>query len=207
MKRGKALPTLGLASLIVLALMLWAAAALYFDFPVAKLRLPLIALYLLAIVVVWIASRRYSSALITAAVGFVVILVWWLSLQPSQSGDWQADNQNTGWAEVNGDQVIIHDFRNCAYTTEEDYTCAWETRSYNLSKRKHLDIAITWWGSPWIAHPILSFDFGDQGHVAMSIETRDLAGQSYSAIRGFFRQYRLIYIAADERDVIRLRTN
>jgi len=129
-----------------------------------------------------------------------VILVWWLSLQPSQSGDWQADNQNTGWAEVNGDQVIIHDFRNCAYTTEEDYTCAWEMRSYNLSKLKHLDIAITWWGSPWIAHPILSFDFGDQGHVAMSIETRDLAGQSYSAIRGFFRQYRLIYIAADERD-------
>ena len=66
---------------------------------------------------------------------------------------------------------------------------------------------ITWWGSPWIAHPIVSFDFGDQGHVAMSIETRDEVGQEYSAVRGFFRQYGLTYIASDERDVIRLRTN
>jgi hypothetical protein len=69
------------------------------------------------------------------------------------------------------------------------------------------DILITWWGSPWIAHPIVSFDFGDQGHVVMSIETRDVIGQGYSAIRGFFHQYALTYIASDERDVIRLRTN
>ena len=204
-----ALRTLGtlLASLVVLALTVWATAALYFDFPVAKLRVPLICLYLLAIVAVWIASRRYSSALITAAIGFVVILLWWLSLKPSEKANWQADDQKTGWAKVDGDEVIIHDLRNCDYRTELDYSCSWETRSYNLSNLKHLDIAITWWGSPWIAHPILSFDFGPQGHVAMSIETRDLVGQSYSAIRGFFRQYSLIYIAADERDVIRLRTN
>jgi hypothetical protein len=196
-----------LASLLVFALTIWAIAAVYFDFPVAKLRLPLIFVYLLAIAGAWIASRRFGSALLVAAVGFTVILLWWLSLKPSQSGNWQPDDQNTAWAEIDGDQVIIHNLRNCDYRTEQDYTCGWETRRYNLSKLKHLDIAITWWGSPWIAHPILSFDFGDEGHVAMSIETRDLVGQSYSAIRGFFRQYRLIYIAADERDVIRLRTN
>jgi len=208
-RRRKALRTLGLllASLIVLGLTIWSTAALYIDFPVVKLRVPLIALYVLAIAVAWIASRRFSFALATAAVGFVVVLVWWLSLKPSQDGDWQPDDQNTAWATVDGDKVTIHDLRNCDYRSEQDYTCSWETRSYNLSNLKHLDLAITWWGSPWIAHPILSFDFGDQGHVAMSIETRDLVGQSYSAIRGFFRQYRLIYIAADERDVIRLRTN
>ena len=88
-----------------------------------------------------------------------------------------------------------------------DYTCQWETRSYNLANLSGVDIFITWWGSPWIAHPIVSFDFGDQGHVAMSIETRDVVGQGYSAIRGFFRQYALTYIASDERDVVRLRTN
>ena len=152
-------------------------------------------------------SRRFTSALLAATVGFAVILLWWLSLRPHSDGNWQADDQNTGWADINGDQVTIHNLRNCDYRTELDYTCAWETRSYDLSQLKHLDIAITWWGSPWIAHPILSFDFGDEGHVAMSIETRDLVGQSYSAIRGFFRQYTLTYIAADERDVIRLRTN
>jgi hypothetical protein len=204
-----ALRTLGLllASVVALVLAIWAIAALHFDFPVARLRFPLICIYLLAIVGAWFASRRFSVGLLTAAAGFLVVLVWWLSLKPAQFANWQADNQNTAWAEVNGDQVILHNVRNCDYRTEQEYTCSWETRSYNPSNLKHLDIAITWWGSPWIAHPILSFDFGDQGHVAMSIETRDLVGQSYSAIRGFYRQYALIYIAADERDVIRLRTN
>ena len=70
-----------------------------------------------------------------------------------------------------------------------------------------LDVFITYWGSPWIAHPIVSFDFGDQGHVAMSIETRKEVGETYSALRGFFRYYELIYTISDERDVVRLRTN
>jgi hypothetical protein len=196
-----------LASLVALVLAIWAVAALHFDFPVARLRVPLICVYLVAIAGAWVVSRRFSVGLLTAGIGFLVVLAWWLTLKPAQFSNWQADNENSAWAETNDDQVTIHNVRNCDYRTEQDYTCSWETRSYKLSNLKHLDIAITWWGSPWIAHPILSFDFGSQGHVAMSIETRDVVGQSYSAIRGFYRQYALIYIAADERDVIRLRTN
>jgi len=59
----------------------------------------------------------------------------------------------------------------------------------------------------WIGHPILSFDFGNDQHIAFSIEARYKVGQAYSAILGFFRQYELIFVVADERDVIRLRTN
>ena len=88
-----------------------------------------------------------------------------------------------------------------------DYTCQWETRSFDLANLSGADIFITWWGPTLIAHPIVSFDFGSQGHVPISIETRDVVGQSYSAIRGFFRQYELAYIISDERDVVRLRTN
>ncbi len=205
----RAFRTVGLivASIIVFLLATWAVAAVYFDLRVAGLRIPLILAYLLLIALVWLLSGRFTAALIAAALGFVVILVWWVRLTPSESGNWQPDNEKMAWADVDGDRVTIHNFRNCNYRTEQDYTCSWETRSYDLSHLKHLDIAITWWGSPWIAHPILSFDFGDEGHVAMSIETRDLVGQSYSAVRGFFKQYALTYIAADERDVIRLRTN
>ncbi len=78
---------------------------------------------------------------------------------------------------------------------------------YDLANLSGIDLFITWWGPTLIAHPIVSFDFGSQGHVPMSIETRDVVGQSYSAVRGFFRQYALIYIVTDERDVVRLRTN
>jgi hypothetical protein len=70
-----------------------------------------------------------------------------------------------------------------------------------------VDIAIDYWGSPWIAHPIVSFQFADALPVCFSIETRVKKGQAYSPIAGLYRRYELIYTVADERDVIRLRTN
>jgi Domain of unknown function (DUF4105) len=50
-------------------------------------------------------------------------------------------------------------------------------------------------------------DFDDSQNLAISIETRKEKGESYSALRGFFRQYELCYVVADERDLIGLRTN
>lgn len=205
----RVLRALGLTGMwFILALLtLWAVAALYFDFRVAALRIPVTLIYVLGIIAILlkVKRRRWAAALCVAA--FCIVLTWWLNLRPSNDGDWQPDNAKTAYADINGDQVTIHDVRNCDYRTEEDYICYWETRSYDLANLSGTDIFITWWGSPWIAHPIASFDFGDQGHVAMSIETRDVVGQGYSAVRGFFRQYALAYVASDERDVIRLRTN
>jgi Domain of unknown function (DUF4105) len=197
----------GIASIIALLFTIWAAAALYFDLPFSTLRTPTAVLYLLVVLVALRFLRNARMRLAAVFTGFAIVVLWWLSLKPSNYRDWQPDNAKTAYADINGDQIVIHDFRNCDYRTESDYTCQWETRSYNLMNLSGADIFITWWGSPWIAHPIVSFDFGDQGHVAMSIETRDVVGQGYSAIRGFFRQYALTYIASDERDVIRLRTN
>jgi len=150
---------------------------------------------------------RTTWGLVVAYVGFAIVALWWFSLKPSNNRAWRLDNARTSYAEINGEQVTIHDLRNCTYRTEDSYTCDWETRFYNLADLHGVDVFITWWGSPWIAHPIVSFDFGDDNHVAMSIETRNGVGQGYSAIGGFFRQYTLAYIASDERDVIRLRTN
>ncbi len=196
-----------LAIILILLLTGWAAAAIYFDSPFPPWRTPLAVLYLIVVLgTLWFFRHGYKGTLIAFA-AFAIVTFWWLSLKPKNRADWQPDDAETAYADINGDQVTIHNFRNCDYRTETDYTCHWETRSYNLANLKEADIFITWWGSPWIAHPIVSFDFGDQGHVAMSIETRDVVGQSYSAIRGFFRQYMLTYIASDERDVIRLRTN
>jgi hypothetical protein len=196
-----------LASIIALLLTIWAAAALYFDLPFSPLRTPAAVLYLLLVLVALRFLSNPRMRLAAVFTGFAIVALWWLSLEPSNYRDWQPDNAKTAYADINGDRVVIHDFRNCDYRTENDYTCQWETRSYNLMNLSGADILITGWGSPWIAHPIVSFDFGDQGHVVMSIETRDVIGQGYSAIRGFFHQYALTYIASDERDVIRLRTN
>ncbi len=86
-------------------------------------------------------------------------------------------------------------------------TNCWSDRTYNLSDLRAVDLFFTTWGVRWIGHPIVSFDFGNNQHLAFSIEARYKKGQDYSAILGFFRQYELIFIVADERDVIRLRTN
>jgi hypothetical protein len=193
--------------IVALLLTVWAAAALYFDSPFPALRAPAAVLYLIVVLAALLFFRRGPVGPVVAYAAFAVVAVWWFSLKPSNNRDWQPDNAETAYLDHNGDEVTIHNFRNCDYRTEMDYTCHWETRSYNLSNLRGADIFITWWGSPWIAHPIVSFDFGDQGHVAMSIETRDVVGQTYSANRGFFRQYALTYTVGDERDLIRLRTN
>lgn len=135
------------------------------------------------------------------------MLGWWLSLAPLNSRDWQPDVARMPDAEVSGDRLVIHDVRNCAYRTEFDYTCNWETREYSLSSLRAVDLFLTDWGAPLIAHVMVSFDFGNGKHLAFSIEARKQKGQSYSAVLGFFRQYGLIYLAADEQDVVRLRTN
>ena len=120
---------------------------------------------------------------------------------------WQANVDRPARVEMAGDQVIIHNLRNCDYRSETDYSNCWSDRTVNLSDLREVDLFLTTWGVRWIAHPILSFQFGHDQHVAFSIEARYKAGQAYSAILGFFRQYELIVVAADERDVIRLRTN
>ena len=70
-----------------------------------------------------------------------------------------------------------------------------------------MDLYFFYWGSPWIAHTIVSWEFEDAPPLAISIETRKEVGEQYSAVRGFFRQFELYYVVADERDVVRLRTN
>jgi len=101
----------------------------------------------------------------------------------------------------------LHNVRNCDYRTETDYTPHWETRTVHISQITGIDLAIDYWGSLWIAHPIVSFQFADAPPLCFSIETRKKLGQTYSTIGGLYRQFELIYIVADERDVIRLRTN
>jgi len=198
----------GFALLLTLALTPWAAAALYFDLlPGTSLRTLGASSYGLAMVGALLTFRGRGKAIAICLAGFALVLAWWLTLKPSNDRAWQPDVAQTAWAEIDGDHVTIHNVRNCDYRTEGDYTPHWETRSYDLSQIRGMDILLTYWGSPWIAHPIVSFQFGDNDYIAMSIETRKEVGEQYSAIRGFFRYYELIYTVSDERDVVRLRTN
>jgi hypothetical protein len=132
---------------------------------------------------------------------------WWLTISPRQDRDWKPEVTVLADAIIDGERVTIHNVRNFDYRTETDFTPRYDTRRYDLRQLRGLDLFVNYWGSPLIAHPILSFDFSKQGRICFSIETRPERGEAYSAISGFYRQFELIYIAADERDVIRVRTN
>src|SRR5438034_6132336 len=194
-----------LAWVIALDCAVWAFGALHYDFPVGK---PIVAWAFAAAIIAAIVFLRGAAKKVCAVfLAFGLVLIWWLTIKPSNDGNWQPDVAQLAWAEINGDEVALHNIRNCDYRTETDYTARWETRTARISHITGIDLAINYWGSPWIAHPIVSFQFADTLPVCFSIETRKQAGQSYSAVRGLYRQFELIYVVADERDVIRVRTN
>jgi hypothetical protein len=184
----------------------WAAAALYFDIRISWLRLPLAAGYLLGMVAVRLWVRNPWKAVITGA-GFVVVLNWWFLLQPSNNRDWQPDVAVLPYAALTGDQVTIHNIRNCDYRTETNFTVQLYDKTFALDQLRTVDLYLVTWGSPDIAHTMVSFGFTNGDYVCFSIETRKEKGEEYSAVKGMFRQFELTYIIAGERDVVRLRTN
>ena len=191
-----------LAWLVALGCVAWAAGALYFDLPRAELRAPAAVAFVI-VVFFFIARMGGAWTKLFAAFGpCALVAAWWLQIEPRNDRKWQPDVARTASADVNGDEITFYNVRNCDYRTETDYTPRWETRTVRLSQLTGIDLAIDYWGSPWIAHPIASFQFADAPPLCFSIETRKEIGESYSAIGGLYRQYELIYIVADERDVI-----
>jgi len=196
-----------LCAVIGLIAAAWGFGAVWFDGPFGAGNKLAAVLFAVAFVVVLLFVRPFWRKLGILTVLFASLLVWWLSLSPTNEANWQPDVAQLAWADINGDEVTLHNVRNCDYRTETDYTPDWETRIVRLSQITGVDLAIDYWGSPWIAHPIASFQFAAAPPLCFSIEIRRKLGQSYSPIRGLYRQFELIYIVADERDVIRVRTN
>jgi Domain of unknown function (DUF4105) len=200
------LPIIAISSLLALAT-IWAAAALYFDVRTPTLRIISVTLYLLVVAGIFFGLKSFWPRSLASFAAFLVVLIWVLSIKPSNNRNWQADVAQTAWAKLDGDLVTIHNYRNCEYHAEFDYSCRWVDKQVRLSDIRGIDLFVIYWGSDWIAHPIASFQFGDHDHVTISIETRKEQDQRYSAIRGFFKTYTLIYTVAPETDLVHLRTN
>ena len=152
--------------------------------------------------------RRWRWRMLTAHFTmFGLLLAWWATLAPSNDREWQPDLAKLAHATIDGDRVTVHNIRNVDYRSEFDYTLAWYDKSFDLRKLEGVDLVAVYWMGPAIAHIFVSFAFAGGDHLAISIEARKEKGEGYSILKGFFRQYELYYVVADERDVIRLRTN
>lgn len=192
---------------LVLGWLAWGFGALWFDFPVPALRPYVAAGYaVLSVGGVLLLKGRWLAVLVSLALAGLVTAGWW-TLQPLQYRDWRPDVALVPWGQVEGDVVTVHHVRNFDYRSETDFDVRHEKRQYRLSQLRGVDLFLNYWGSPLMSHPIASFDFGPDGHLCFSVETRPERGEAYSALRGLYRGFELICVAADERDVIRVRTN
>jgi len=150
-------------------------------------------------------GRRAVGCFLAASLG---VVVWWLSIKPSNAREWSPDQAVLPRAEVNGDQVTVRNIRNCSYRTTQDYDVAYYDRTFDLGALESVWFVVEPFdGTPGAAHTFLSFGFKSGQYVAISVEIRKEKGESYSPIRALFRQYELTYVIGDENDLIKLRSN
>ena len=176
--------------------------------PVLRIALATAAAIVALAALIALALPRWRwRALIVFSLLFAALLTWFSGLTPTTEADWQPDVAKLAYATFDGDAITVHNIRNFDYRSETDYTPAWYDKRFDLRTLEGVDLVAVYWMGPAIAHTFVSFAFSGGDHLAISIETRKKKGQGYSTLQGFFRQYELIYVVADERDVIRLRTN
>ena len=193
--------------IVILGLAVWAALALHLGPPQSTIwALAVAAVGLLAAVSAVLPRLRWWP-LALFVVAFIAFQVRWSLVTPSNDRDWQPDVAVLPYATFDGDMVTIHNVRNFEYRTETDYTPHYYDKTYDLRKLDSVDLIAVYWMGDAIAHIMASFGFAGQDFVTVSIETRKERGEAYDTVKGFFRQYELIYIVGDERDLIRLRTN
>ena len=208
MKRVWSVIAAGMVLMPALLMTLWAILAIYYsNLPWHFLRLVAAIVFPVICIVIFAAVRPFRRAVLYFLGVFSVILVWWLLIPPSNNRHWQPDVAVLPSAVIDGDILTIRNIRNCEYSTKTDYVVSYYDRTFDLSKLQGADLFISFWGSPVIAHTLMSFCFEDDQYLCVSIETRKETSEQYSAVKGFFKQYELIYILGDERDLIKLRTN
>jgi len=197
----------GLKFLFCFLLLAWATLALYWsNIPGAWLRLAL-AIGFLAFGIYALRFRRTTQNYLVFAALFLGVVALYRSIQPSFDRDWQTEVAVLPEVVRDGDRVVLKNFRNFDYRSTTDFTPHYETREVSLSHLTSLDFYISYWIPGPIAHTFVTFNFDNTLPVCISIEARRHVGQGFDPLSSLFKQFGLIYVVGDERDIVRVRTN
>lgn len=202
-----------IAALLIVSATLWGALALFYQLPgpSAVVVTVMVVWGLLGLSATLVTLRvpivRRRIALAAWLLALVALLVWWQSIVPRNDRDWADDVSRLPHAVVDGDLVTIDNVRNFDWQTPERYTERWETRTYRLSELTSTDLIVSYWMGPAIAHTLVSFGFDDGRQLVFSVEIRRQRNEAFSAIGGFFKQFEMALVAADEHDIVRTRSN
>ena len=185
----------------------WTTLAIYYsNLPWWELRLGLAAAFAaFAIWVFWVSRRPSMYA--AFAVVLVGTVAWWLTILPSHDRGWRPEVAVMPRAIIDGDSVRLTGVRNFDFRTRDAFTVRYEEREVQLSHLTGLEFYVSYWREGWVAHTFLSFIFDNAPPLSISIETRPEVGEGFTPIASLFKQFELIYVVGDERDIVGLRTN
>src|SRR4249920_395215 len=188
-------------------LVAWGTLVIYFsNLPWAEARLALAACFALgSIWLLWLSRRRRMAAVF--AVLYLCVVAWWITISPSHDRPWRPEVAVMPRATIDGDRVRITGVRNFDYRSLNDFTVRYEEREVELSHLTGLDFFVSHWSEGLVGHTFLSFIFDNGPPLSISIETRPEVGEGFNPIASLFKQFELIYVVGDERDLVRVRTN
>jgi len=207
LSKGLNWPIRGIWLLFRLLLIAWASLAIYYsNLPSAGLRVALAASFaILSIWLLWLSRDRRAHAIFLVL--FLGVVAWWLSISPSHDRPWRPEVAVMPRATIDGDRVRITGVRNFEYRSLNDFTARYEEREVQLSHLTGLDFFVSYWSEGLVGHTFLSFIFDNAPPLSISIETRPEVGEGFDPLASLFKQFELIYVVGDERDLVRVRTN
>jgi hypothetical protein len=185
----------------------WATLAIYYsNLPFAGLRVALaMSFAALAVWLLWLSHDRRAYLVFIGL--FLVVVAWWLSISPSHDRPWRPEVAVMPRAAIDGDRVRITGVRDFKYRSLNDFTPRYEEREVQLSHLTGVDFFVSYWSEGLVGHTFLSFIFDNVPPLSISIETRPEVGQGFDPVASLFKQFELIYVVGDERDLVRVRTN
>ncbi|WP_028749471.1 DUF4105 domain-containing protein [Rhizobium mesoamericanum] len=193
--------------LVIVIFMAWFTLAAFYQ-AAPGWKWPIIAAgFLIGLIAVLAVRRRPLLACVLLLTAMLLCSYWWSSIRPSNDRDWAADVTHGVTASIAGDRITLYNVRSFQWRTTEDFDPVWRTEQYDLASLQSVDLLNSVWSNPAIAHTLVSFGFSDGRHIVFSAEIRKERGEAFSEIGGFFKEFELVLIAAEESDIVRLRTN
>jgi len=207
-KRLRTIASIAVLTPLVLLAVAWSCGALYYTFPAPALRLASMIVFAASSVIALVVVKKKLVAVGAVFLGFLAVLAWFLSIRPTNDRPWRTEVAVMPWSENHDDKITVHGVRNFDYRTPDDFDVRYEDKRFDLAKLQGVDIYFSYWdGNRSVAHTMFSWDFGGADVLCLSVEVRREIGQPDDTVAGIYKQFEILYILADERDVVRLRTN
>ena len=192
-----------LSGLLLVLPLLWSIGLWYYQ-PVSILP----ALLVVAGAALWWKLRKRPSIHLVLWVLAAVNIITYYCIPGPAPERWQKPWALAPVFEQQGDQLTIRNIRDFRYRTEEDSDASYRTETYDLNTLVGVDFAECHWdGMTAICHTMLSFNFADGRHLAVSAETRLPEGVEQGSIPGLYKKYGILYLFGTEEDLYGLRTN